>query len=254
MAVPVDPKLIDGVEIFNASRIRKGKENAKAIAFARQHNLPVQAGTDAHHPNLKLYSGIMLEKRANDIFDIIRAIKDGTAEPILPPKEKALWKGDLALAEKEAETEEVSEQLVKVFYDCHHARESAEDLCEYIEEHSEFDTVCAHMDELGRIEKSGKEMKTIILGHHSGTKEKLRSMRMIQYQQYGMQYGFNRDLCVLRASKSKLKKSKSEERKFLSAFEERFDFDPEQLYLRKAQFLYLTMEFIQNDLLKFLNE
>ena len=42
-------KEIDGIEIFNASLFGG---NEKALAFARQHNLPWTCGSDAHFPNL----------------------------------------------------------------------------------------------------------------------------------------------------------------------------------------------------------
>ena len=41
-------KEIDGIEIFNASLFGG---NEKALAFARQHNLPWTCGSDAHFPN-----------------------------------------------------------------------------------------------------------------------------------------------------------------------------------------------------------
>ena len=252
VSVPVDLSLFDSVEIYNASSTHKGKQNAKAIVFAREHNLPVQAGTDAHFPNLKLYSGVALEKRAESIFDIINAIKGRTAEPILQPTEYFLLHGDLDDARNFAQAEEASDFLVKVFYDCHHAREVAEDLCEYIQEHTEFDTVCAHMDDMGHISKSGKRTKTIILGHHSKAKEMLNNMETLHYDHCGMRYGFNDGTSVLTASKSKIKKSKEIENKFVIDFCKRFDEHPDNMHTRAAQFKYVAMEFIQNGLQDFL--
>jgi hypothetical protein len=46
---PVAPYLIDGIESFNASQ--SDEANQKALDFARLHNLPIQAGSDAHGIN-----------------------------------------------------------------------------------------------------------------------------------------------------------------------------------------------------------
>ena len=77
---PVDPTLIDGIEIFNASM--PDNTNKKAFAYAEKHKLAKQAGSDAHDDYLRRPSGIVLKKRANDIFDIIKALKSGQAEII----------------------------------------------------------------------------------------------------------------------------------------------------------------------------
>lgn len=79
---PVDPGLIDGIEVFNATM--SDENNKKARAFAAQHNLPMQAGSDSHHENTFFTSGIRLDKKAESIFDIIEAIKTGDAELIVP--------------------------------------------------------------------------------------------------------------------------------------------------------------------------
>jgi hypothetical protein len=81
---PVDPSLIDGVEVYNASTIDDKSSNARAHAFARLHGLPMQSGTDSHHTGLSFTSGVALPKKAESIFDIIEAIKTGRAELILP--------------------------------------------------------------------------------------------------------------------------------------------------------------------------
>ena len=84
--VPVDPRLLDGVEVFNAARHGKEDENQKALDFARSHDLPTQAGTDSHRRlDPKSYSGIITGKKMENINDIINAIKTRTATPILPP-------------------------------------------------------------------------------------------------------------------------------------------------------------------------
>ena len=78
---PVEPDLIDAIEVYNASM--PDEINAQAIDFARLRDLPMQAGSDAHHTNLAFTSGIALSKKAESIFDIIEAIKTKQAKLIL---------------------------------------------------------------------------------------------------------------------------------------------------------------------------
>jgi len=70
---PVLPNLIDGVEAFNS--MDRDSANAKAFEFAEINDLPIQAGTDSHSVRNYYYSGIMLQEKANDIQDIVRAIR-----------------------------------------------------------------------------------------------------------------------------------------------------------------------------------
>jgi len=77
---PVSPCLIDAVEVFNV--MDRDEVNDKAFGFAYKNNLPMQAGTDSHGRSSPFYSGIILEKRAESIFDIIDAIKAREAKII----------------------------------------------------------------------------------------------------------------------------------------------------------------------------
>jgi len=72
---PVAAHLLDGVEVYNAMDSKE--ENEKALAFAQEHELPMQAGTDSHRAGGYNYSGIKLDKKAESIGDIIEAIKTG---------------------------------------------------------------------------------------------------------------------------------------------------------------------------------
>jgi hypothetical protein len=72
---PVAPELLDGLEVFNASL--DNKSNQKAFDFAQKHGLAMQAGSDSHYEYLEFESGIVLNKRAETIFDIISDIKKG---------------------------------------------------------------------------------------------------------------------------------------------------------------------------------
>lgn len=71
---PVEPEHIDAVEVFNASDTRQS--NKKARTFAQKHGLPFLAGSDAHSINIRFPSGIIMEHKAKDIYEIITAIKD----------------------------------------------------------------------------------------------------------------------------------------------------------------------------------
>ena len=75
---PVRPNLVDGIEVRNAAE--PDRNNAKALAFARQHNLPCQAGSDSHDANTLFFSGIKLKERAESVMDIVDAIRAGEAE------------------------------------------------------------------------------------------------------------------------------------------------------------------------------
>lgn len=77
---PVDWHLLDGVEVFNSGD--PWESNSKAYEFAQQHSLPMQAGSDSHSAAHERCSGITLEHKASDIFDIIDAIKSKKAKLI----------------------------------------------------------------------------------------------------------------------------------------------------------------------------
>jgi len=76
---PVAPHFLDGIEVYNSSDNEEA--NAKALAFALENNLAMQAGTDSHntsdryHGGRLRYSGIALQEKAKTIHDIIDAIK-----------------------------------------------------------------------------------------------------------------------------------------------------------------------------------
>ena len=70
---PVEPQLLDAVEVYNS--MDNEYSNSQAMGFAEENNLPIQAGTDAHGRGYTPYSGIRLQEKAGTIFDIINAIK-----------------------------------------------------------------------------------------------------------------------------------------------------------------------------------
>jgi hypothetical protein len=78
---PAKPEFLDGIEVYNSTM--PDDVNKKAAAFAELHGLPAQSGSDSHRKNIPFASGIKLAKRADSIYDIINAIKSGTAELIV---------------------------------------------------------------------------------------------------------------------------------------------------------------------------
>jgi hypothetical protein len=76
--VPADPQWLDGVETYNATM--HDEVNAAAGAFAGQYGLPRLSGSDCHSTSQRKYGGIILNKKAESISDIIEGIQTGTAE------------------------------------------------------------------------------------------------------------------------------------------------------------------------------
>jgi len=70
---PVEPHLIDAVEVYNS--MDKRTANTKAFEFAVKNDLPMQSGTDSHSTGTTNYKGIILKEKAKSINDIIKAIK-----------------------------------------------------------------------------------------------------------------------------------------------------------------------------------
>ncbi|MCL2546015.1 MAG: PHP domain-containing protein [Oscillospiraceae bacterium] len=79
---PVMPQWVDGIEVYNVSM--PDTVNEKAFIFAEQNNLGMIAGSDSHHLGMKFLSGITLNKRAENISDIIDALKTREIGLILP--------------------------------------------------------------------------------------------------------------------------------------------------------------------------
>jgi len=70
---PVNPHLLDGVEVYNS--YDRDEINLKSLAFAQDNDLPMQSGTDSHGKVDRRFRGVILEKKAETIHDIINAIK-----------------------------------------------------------------------------------------------------------------------------------------------------------------------------------
>lgn len=75
----------------------------------------------------------------------------------------------------------------------------------------------------------------------------------IWYDQCGMRYGFDNNLCILAVSRSGLRDYKAVWIRFVVECRKRFDENPEDEPTRAAQFKYVTKEFIMSGLHDFLN-
>ena len=86
--VHVFPDLADAIEVINASNTKL--ENEMAYKLAKDYGKPITGGSDRHRiidtsyltGQKKTPSGIVISKRARNIFDIIDAIRSGDAIPI----------------------------------------------------------------------------------------------------------------------------------------------------------------------------
>lgn len=76
--IRLNPRDVDAVEVINACR--KSFENKLADEYADNYGLLKTAGSDNHWGKMKGYSGIQLDRRLQDVEDMIQAIKKGEIE------------------------------------------------------------------------------------------------------------------------------------------------------------------------------
>ena len=76
------PKLVHGVEIFNAGNYES--ENRKAYMYAKEYDLPTTCGSDNHHHDI-VFTGIETEQPLNSIQDYIRLIRKREQKQIIYP-------------------------------------------------------------------------------------------------------------------------------------------------------------------------
>lgn len=69
------PELVDAVEVYNVGN-KSMEPNTQAAAYARKHNLPEFAGTDAHGFETE-YCGLGFEKPVKNIHEFISNVKSG---------------------------------------------------------------------------------------------------------------------------------------------------------------------------------
>lgn len=75
------PEDVDGVEGINASN-RDPRWNARAVAYASEHDLPMTAGSDQHFPEL-IGGGMRFDRKIADGRDLCRAIMNREATAFL---------------------------------------------------------------------------------------------------------------------------------------------------------------------------
>ena len=78
---PLPAAYLDGVEAYNA--INSPLENARAVQYADAHDLPLIAGTDAHHRDTHRY-GIVTEGRLRTGEDLVDALTSGDYDLYIP--------------------------------------------------------------------------------------------------------------------------------------------------------------------------
>jgi hypothetical protein len=78
------PSCVDAVEGINVGN-RNDEFDRQAMAYAKQHKLPIIAGSDAHGI-INYRSGIAFKRKAENINDLIDMIKTGKYE-LINPKE-----------------------------------------------------------------------------------------------------------------------------------------------------------------------
>jgi predicted metal-dependent phosphoesterase TrpH len=71
---PVDPILLDGIEVFNGNP-RQDNMNHKALSFAKEHNLKMISGSDLHRKGDVARGGIIIPKMVRtpaELFGLLR--------------------------------------------------------------------------------------------------------------------------------------------------------------------------------------
>lgn len=91
------PSSVDGVEVYNASHISEYKGiphpefNIKALAYAKEHDLPMTAGSDQHDETM-FWGGMVFERKLEDIHDFARAVVNREAIALLDGSKMEHWK------------------------------------------------------------------------------------------------------------------------------------------------------------------
>jgi len=73
--VPVDPALLDGVEVFNGNP-RHDNMNHKALSFAKKHNLKMISGSDFHRTDDVGRGGIIIPRKVKTSAELFKLLKN----------------------------------------------------------------------------------------------------------------------------------------------------------------------------------
>lgn len=78
-----NPAYLDGVEIFNGKD--SNEERTKALAWAKQHNLPIRTGGgDCHHINKPRMGGILTDRKLDSVETLVTILRENDFECIIP--------------------------------------------------------------------------------------------------------------------------------------------------------------------------
>ena len=80
---PAPAELLDGVEVLNLNP-RHDSRNELALAYAKEHNLLMTAGSDCHRPGDEGTTGILAETLPEDSFGFADLIRSGKYTLIRP--------------------------------------------------------------------------------------------------------------------------------------------------------------------------
>lgn len=87
--IRVYPEWVDGVEVRNTSHTSGGQENyhydEQALAYAKQYDFPMTAGSDIHSVDL-FGGGVAFDHKLESVFDYMKAIqnREGVLMPLEP--------------------------------------------------------------------------------------------------------------------------------------------------------------------------
>lgn len=94
------PEYVDAVEAVNATHTkwtRKEKKpefNDRAIAYAKEHDFPMTAGSD-QHDTILIYGGMVFPRKLENIQDFIHAVMNREVVRLLDGQEEDIPKGSL---------------------------------------------------------------------------------------------------------------------------------------------------------------
>lgn len=74
-AIPADPKLLDGVEVYNGNP-RHDSHNDLALAFAKENKLKLISGSDFHQPEDLARGGIAISERINSVEELLAVLRN----------------------------------------------------------------------------------------------------------------------------------------------------------------------------------
>lgn len=71
--IRLHPRWVDGVEVVNSSHPKDSDYNAKALAYALEHDFPQTGGSDIHSTNLT-YGGMAFRRKLHSVKDFMEAV------------------------------------------------------------------------------------------------------------------------------------------------------------------------------------